>query len=300
MDQRSLQTCVVIADLGSFLQFVNAEIFEYTLQRCMSESNALASFRNSELEQLSRMIGMLNFTSESDIDIVVGKAILQELRNRVDQIVNQKFHQQLIKIQANLTMKDIYDLEMLQNTLRTDYIRFIYRGAKKLPANIYTLDAYARINLANTYKGETLPDTHLQKLGKFLTNYFPGDAPDGKFPQQDMADTAKCVQNLFKHFTYAHAISHFRCADIFVGIDKTTGEGVDVSHLFPPPYTGKIFSAQSIIGDTPNLEIYAFVCASFGMFSVDTEQMMGAIKQKLQQLQLLGFNTVLVGLMNGN
>lgn len=294
MTKKALRTCILFADLGSFLHLTNTEIIEITLNRCMIEPNAFESFSINDLERLSRVIGMLNVTFESGIEINVGKAILVEIRNRIEEFTKQSFHQHFIRIQKNLSMKDIYDIEMLENTLRKDYIRFMYFRSAQLVSDIYCLNTYACLNLAFIYQGNTLSDQQLLKMGKFLTDYIPGDEPKPRIHSTYLMNIADCVANLFKHFTYAHAISHFRCPDIFVAIDKTTDKAIDVKHLFPPSYTGQLISAQKIIADNSNLELYAFVAANFPNFDVKTGRLLGNIKQKLQQLELLGFHTVLV------
>lgn len=295
MSKRSIRTCIYIADLGSFLQLSNTEITEYALSRCMSKPDALKSFIHEDLERLSRIIGYMNLTTASGIENDVGNAILQELQNRIDEITSHRFHHRFIRIQSILSMKDIYDLELLTNTLRKDYIRLIYFCSKQLSVEMYKLDVYARLNLATVYTGDLLTDGHLEKMGKFLTDYLPGDQIRRRPCVQMFLEVAKCVANRFGcEVTYAHAVSHFRHADIFVGIDKTSGKAIDVSHLFPPPYTGQLIRAHKIIGDHPNMEVYAFITANRRMFDHETGRMMGDIKQKLQQLELLGFHTVLV------
>lgn len=294
MTNRSARTWIGIASLGITFQYANAKICEYTLNRCMSEPNAFKSFRTNDLERLSKLVGKLSFTSETGIEITVGKAILRELRNYADQIINIGFHQQFIYIQWNLTTKDIYDLELLENTLRKDYVLRMYGRRTQLVIPMYSLDTYARLNLATIYKGDLLSDVHLEKMGKFLTDYLPKDRIKTKRGGGAHSEVSKCVENLFEHFTYAHAVSHFRQENIFVGIDKTTGKAVDVSHLFPPPYSGQLIWARQIVGENPNLEVYAFVSESFRPFDDETGEPTGAIKQRLQQLNLLGFHTVFV------
>lgn len=296
ISKRSARECVLIADLGSFVQLSNNEIIEYTLNRCVNEPNVLETFVGSDLERLSRIIGMLNFTSESGIEMAAGKVLLQELRNRIEHIVTNRFHQKFLKILVNLSQADIYDVELLENTLRSDCLRFHYGLSKQFPSDIYMLDAYARLNLAGIYKGDLLSEVHLGKLGKYLSDYLPNDTTNLSLRQnaQYLADVANCVEKVFQHFTYAHATSHFRRPDIFVGIDKTTGQAIDVSHRFPPPYTGQMISAAQIIGDDPNLEIYAFSNGYFRSFEVKSKRPMGIMRQRLQQLKLLGFHAILV------
>lgn len=293
LPQRSVRTCLTVADLGISLQSSDDEITEYALNRLMAEPNIIETFNHYELEALSRLIGSSNFSSASGIEINAGKALLQELRNRIDEWHNHGFHRHLIKIQANLTMKDIYDVELLENTLRSDYIRLIYYRSKQLVADIYSLDVYARLNLASVYNGDLLTEVHLEKLGKFLTDYFPTEQRGRKPGSLFLEEVATCVASIFNHFTYAHAVSHVRQADVFLGIDKTTGKAIDVSHLFPS-YTGQLISARTIIGDNSNLELYVFVPATARKFGIETGRIQGDVRQKIQQLELLGFNPILV------
>lgn len=294
LDQRTARTCVLVADLGSTLGISDDGITEYVLNRCMTDPNAFETFIPIELERLSRIIGVLNFTSASGIETLVGQALLGELRNRIDRITDRGFHQIFIQAQVNLTLSDIYDLEMLENTLRKDYISFMYFRSKQLAKEMYSLDAYARINLASIYKGDRLEEVNLEKLGRFLSDYFPDDQPKPKTHAQFQVEVAKCLKSLFEHFNFAHAASHFYQPDIFMAVDKRTGKAVDVKHRFPPRYTGQLIPAQSIIGEDQNLAMYAIVCGNYKMFQFRSGRMVGPLKQRLQQLELMGYHTVLV------
>lgn len=299
ISKRSTRECVLIADLGSYVSLSNNEIIEYTLNRCVNEPNALETFVASDLERLSRIIGMMNFTSESGIEMAAGKVLLQELRNRIEHIAGYRYHQTFVRIQGNLNQVDIYDVELMENMLRSDYIHFHYARSKQLPIYIYMLDAYARLNLAGIYKGDLLSDVHLKKLGSYLSDYFPNEITNFKRHSLYLIDVANHVEKLFQHFTYAHAVSHYRKPDIFVGIDKMTGKAIDVSHRFPPAYTGQLISASQVIADDPNLEIYAFVSAYMPTFEEKSGRPMGPLRQRLQQLELLGFHTICVSTIRG-
>lgn len=75
---------------------------------------------------------------------------------------------------------------------------------------------------------------------------------------------------------------------------KETVDTVDVSDKYPPMGSGRMISASSLTADRDDLEVYAFVAASSRMFWYGTDRETNILRQKKEQLKLLGFTPVIV------
>lgn len=292
LDSYSLRTCIILANIGSKLNLYNTKLIEYTLQRCSNEAEHFVDLRMTDLENLSIIISKFNFTTESRIEINVANLILTELRNRLSEVTNYTHHLHIIKILENLSYINVYDIELIENILNPNYIEFIYGNNKILEQSIRILDGYARINLNEIYTGHLLNDKYLEKSGTFQTNYIPKKQLRKR--EDFIIQVENTLAKLFKYYNYANAVAHNKYSDIFVGIDIDTMENIDVTENFPPLYTGKNITAQSIKGDKSNLEIFAFISASRKMLVSGTNRYTGVLQQKYDQLRLLGFNPIVI------
>lgn len=82
-------------------------------------------------------------------------------------------------------------------------------------------------------------------------------------------------------------------------IDKNTLKPVNISENFPPLYTGKIIEATTVTKDDPNLLVFAIVATQTKEYLIDDRNKcenipIGHMKQKVQELKMLGFHPILV------
>lgn len=68
-----------------------------------------------------------------------------------------------------------------------------------------------------------------------------------------------------------------------------------MSDKFPPLYTGEIISKDSVVGDgNNNLEVFAIIAGQKKMFWNDCSTQTGRLRQRVDQLKLLGFHPIVV------
>lgn len=82
--------------------------------------------------------------------------------------------------------------------------------------------------------------------------------------------------------------------DLHVCVNKITKEPVDVFSNYPPDYSGQLIYARSVTEDRDDLEMYAFVPANSKLHWFASDRWTGVLKQKFEQLELLGYTPILV------
>lgn len=208
-DHRSLRICFLIANTGTSIRVFNDKIMFELFERCMKQSNELSGCEMSDLKRLSEIISFYHEYVEQRI--AIAHRILDELKNRLENVTQQNFHENLIEIIRNLLFLGIYDSEFLDNIFRSDYIKQMYKKAKPLANAMYEIDGFARINLKNIYCGNLLSDEYLGKF-KFFGTQIPDQVNRYKVSQAFVYEIENVIKHLFKNYQYAHAIGHHRQA----------------------------------------------------------------------------------------
>lgn len=209
IESRSLKTCILLANVGVPVRHFDKEIISHVFKRCLDHPDELQELSMADLEYLSRILCMSNYENREMIT-AVGQNLLAELKSRLENVASRGFYANFINIVRNLTMIDVYDLELMDNIFRSDYIKFIHKQSKQVDMQMYEIDGYNRINLKGIYNGNILPDNYLNKMC-FLIEWIPDAA---KCRKQDAFSYAikNTVQSLFTHCRYAHAVAHRRHA----------------------------------------------------------------------------------------
>lgn len=88
-------------------------------------------------------------------------------------------------------------------------------------------------------------------------------------------------------------------SDVIACIDRNTLQPVDISRNFPPLYQGKSIEASTLTNNDSNLIVFAFIASNIKEYSFDNRNTcipipLGYMAQKVEQLQLLGYQTVMV------
>lgn len=206
---RSLRICLLIADAGTSVRVFNDKIMFELFERCLKQSNTLSDFKMSDLKRLSELIGYIPGYIEKKISI--GHLLLDVLKNRLENVAQQNFHDNFIEIIRNLLHQGIYNSELLDNIFRSDYIKQIYKKRMQLAGAMYEIDGYARINLRNIYCGNLLSDEYLGKF-KFFGTRVPDQLNGHNVSEAFVYKIENVIKHLFNNYQYAHAISHHRQA----------------------------------------------------------------------------------------
>lgn len=211
-ENKCLHIRLMLADIGTRHRIFNPVTMEKLLNDIAADENAIPELRARSLVQLSNMIGIMDITTDSKVEEVVATRLLQETGNRIGDWLSS--HGNIISILHSLSMKNIYDLELMEYVLRPDYIHFIYKKNKLLEPDLFKLDGYCRHSLALEYKGNLLSDDYLSKMGQFRTSYLPSeDASRNKVGFLDQISNA--VKKAFEFHKFANAAAHFQHAGKF-------------------------------------------------------------------------------------
>lgn len=204
---RSLKTCILMANVGISIRLFDNDVIANVFNRCLNYPDEFDELSMPDLEYLSRVLSTVNHSDKDELQ-KVGHLLLNEIVNRLDQVASRGFYAHFTNIIRNLTVIDVYNLELMDNIFRPDYIRFIHKNSKQLDLPLYEIDGYNRINLKNIYTGNRLSDIHLAKLC-FLINWVPDKAKlkykkhyEFTFAIEDV------VRKLFTYCQYAHAVAH--------------------------------------------------------------------------------------------
>lgn len=163
-----------------------------------------------DLEYLSRIISLSNYGT-IEMTEKMGSIMLEEMKNRLDYVAQRGIYANFVNIVRNLTEINVYDLELMDNIFRPDFIRCIHKKSKKLDMPLYEIDGFNRINLRDIYHGNRLEESHLER-----TCFFISWIPDrvNRYRKNDLFAYAveDAVRKYFPHCQYAHAVPYRRHA----------------------------------------------------------------------------------------
>lgn len=316
----SLLCCLHLALLGTHLHISHQKNLEAIVHRFAKD---LKSPRMKDFERICFVIGLVDFESESRIEDELCQSILVELKNRVDDITR---HPKCLPLCLHyLTMKGWHDEEMISVVLNKPFLKLSCGSNINLGREIFSLDAYARINLKDTYKGNLLLDKNRRYMGRMLSQYIPSRTDKYKLSATDkiLLEIKETSEELFNFCYFAHALPHFDRPgnrwqtfnvitivynfrnqlldiDLIIAYDKRTNTGIDISQNLPEHYTGRLLDRAMLIdGITVNssdVEIINIVMGGWNNYVRDSNKLHGLIKLKVEQSKLLGFQPVLVSL----
>lgn len=213
MENKSLKIGILIANVGLPIRQFDDEMMELVYQRCLEHPDELNNLSMPDLEYLSRILSMYKSRSHANDDVIknVGFLLLEELKDRLDCVAQRGVYQNFVNIIRNLTNINIYDVELIDNLFRPDYIKRIHKNSKQLDMQMYEIDGFTRINLKDIYKGNRLEDAHLQRMC-FLIDWIPDRNKYKKKSHEFVYTIEDVVRNLFEHCRFVHVIPYRRHA----------------------------------------------------------------------------------------
>lgn len=182
------------------------------LQRFIDDPNSLKQLKIVDISCLAEVLGIFVRDKPHPNELILGERILNEVcENWVHNMCYPSTHINVASIVTHLMSREIYNLELIDNILRPDYIKVIYGKNKVLDREMYLINGFARINLNGVYNGNLLDESYMKIMGKFRTEYIPDD----KTPKRSLEfviAAQNSVQTLFKHYRFANAVSHYKDA----------------------------------------------------------------------------------------
>lgn len=208
LDEKSIHTCALVATMGTSVRVFNDESISILFQRLLNQPDMLCKLNLSTLQKVSRIIDL--YPRNADMLTKVGNLILNEMKNRLESIVDPLGYSASMNIIRNMLTHHIYDLELLDNILRSDFIRKM-NYSKQLNLSIYEIDAYTRINLKDIYNGNQLTDDYLARI-KYLTEFAPDQVNNFKKSETHIYTIENVIRKYFEHYKFDHALAHHKFA----------------------------------------------------------------------------------------
>lgn len=315
----NLISCLHVALLGTNMQQLNQTMIETVVKRFNDAD--LKTTRLKEIERITFMLGLFNFKTKSGIERELLMKIVDELKLRVKEIM--AFPKCLSACAYYLTLCGVYDIEIIKSVLKPDFINFAYgeltyfrilksrlsspilgKNLMKIGREILSLDSFTRINIPNEYDGPQLTEKMRANIAKFQTHYVPFRGQSYKLTHSDilLLDVKEFLHRQFGPNTLCHVLPHYQRPDIVYCFDEN-GKSIteEIAECFPPNYRGVILSKEKLIAQKPELadkvnnsKMIAVILGGWNLYLRDTDIPTGGLRQKLEQLEIIGYTPVLI------
>lgn len=199
--------------MGISHRIYNDKLTQRVYQRILDSDEGLGSLRHNEITQIADVLGTFTTATPNGNEIIIAERILKSLENLIHLSLYTGIHRNMVTIMCHLLRLGIYNMELIDNILRPDYIKLLYGRNKVLPVEIFLINGFTQINLKNIYSGNRLDKSYTQIMGKYMTDFIP-DRNDSKRSRHTdfILSIEYCVEKLYKHYRYANAVSHYKNA----------------------------------------------------------------------------------------
>lgn len=134
------------------------------------------------------------------------RRFLEQIPRRSDDIITSA--RRLIPLLYCLAILGHYDVQLINNALRKDFLAAVHPHYSMYPVEVYGLDAFVKINLRDTYTGNRLEGKEAMSVVKAVMSYIP--EKNGKFKVRGtdvmLLDLNDVVRELHQHCYMGHAI----------------------------------------------------------------------------------------------
>lgn len=178
------------------------------------------------------------------------------------------------------------------------------RAHHKLGRELLCLDSFAQIQLKGIYDGPELERKFQKAIAKHQTNYIPYIGQPYKLTHADklVLDVKVTMEQKYGKNELHHILPHYQRPDIVCCFDSTGKSVTDkIIDCFPKPYRGKILSKEYILSQHPDFadrmnefEMVAVVLGGWNFYIRDTRKPTGGLRLKMEQLELIGYKTILI------
>ncbi|XP_058443753.1 uncharacterized protein LOC131425695 [Malaya genurostris] len=289
----SLFGCLHLALLGTDVHLCHQPSLEIIFKRYLAEIKQL---RLKDMERIAFVIAHYNMTIPGQDDLKLLAAILDELPNRIQEIITYpKCYLGLLNF---LSMKDIYSEELLKAAFEPRFLTLTYgRNITTAGREVIALDAYLRINLCDSYRGHYFPEKPFKIIAKLKQDYVP--SKEYRLTKSDrmlleIQETFR-KQHEFSHII--HLLPHYQRPDVVMLWDSQKKQFLNVGARCPQQYCGEILTRKFLLGseaDNAHLRLIAVVPGSWNCYVRDHNRITGGFAVKLKQLNLIGFETVVI------
>ncbi|XP_055844605.1 uncharacterized protein LOC129910997 [Episyrphus balteatus] len=294
IERISLLSCLHVALLGSDIQTCHEEVVELILKRFLREMD---STRLKDMERICHVISLFNFKSPNGLEKELCEKIMDRVKGNVEECV--RYPRCFSNLVHFLTLCGFHDEELISSVLDVKFIKHAYDTNIRLGREIFCLDAFVKINLKDTYKGNQLPDKYRKTMGRLMTHYIPERNPKFKLSTTDriLLEIKEATDSLMRTSTFKHVLPHFERPDVVLCFDTMKKKAIPISPECPENYQGAILTRQDILGDLANDANIVTVAIAVGGWNNavrDKNRPTGSFQMKIKQLELLGHKPCLI------
>lgn len=293
----SLLSCLHIGLLGTDLQQCHEPSLKLIVQRF---ANEIHKARLKDIERISFIIGLYDFTTPDGLERKMAEMILTELENRIDEIAQYpRAYGQTLSYLALIDPSYVTP-EMLSTIFHPDFLHTTYgKNYYRWGREVIFLDSFAEVFYGNSYKGHRMP----KRIKNYLTNisidYLPNPEKRGKltFSNRILLETFDACQEAFGRSRMYHPLPHFQRPDVLVAVNSDTKEAVDVSHNYPEKMSSLHLTPEILlegIAGKDRTKVFALVVGGWNQLIKGTSCPTGLLKNKILSLQKYGYETLLI------
>lgn len=193
----------IICNLGAKNAVFNDGCIKALLQFALEN---IDKFTLIDMEKTALTMCRYYPSSERQLVLQVFRKFIDEIPKRTTEIAESP--KRIVTLLYYLSAFGIHNENLIHNVLRDDFLRAVYLHNKFYPAELYGIDAYARINLKDTYNGKTL------KGKAKIMSWVP--VKDGPYklhgPEAVSVQIADTIEHLGIPYCYSHALPHTETA----------------------------------------------------------------------------------------
>lgn len=202
----SLMSCLHVLLLGSDIQLCHLPTIEPILHRFQDQ---VPNIRLKEIERISFVMGLFYLQSRLPIADQLSRQILGNLKTRVDEIM--KYPRCFPTCLQYLAYSGYADAELISCALDERFCEMAYGRNVTLGRELFGLDAYAQINLKDSYGGLLLENKRRRTMGKILVHYIPTRSGDHKLSATDkiLLEIKEAAERSVGDCHMAHVLPHY-------------------------------------------------------------------------------------------
>ncbi|XP_016990951.2 FAST kinase domain-containing protein 5, mitochondrial [Drosophila rhopaloa] len=294
VERVSLLTCLHMALLGCELQTCNDALVERILLRFERE---VETARLKDMERICLVMALFNLKSTSGVERRLAERLPDLLRQRMEEILRHP--RCFTNCLQFLTMRGVYDLELLGVALEPRFVQHAYRSG--LPGREYFhLDGFVRLLGADEYQGALLSERQRQQMGRLYTQYMP--ERDGRFKltstDRILVEIRDAVSQLHRAVTFKHILPHYDRCDVVLCYDHRQRRAVPLDAEACQDYSGEILTRRHLLGESraadDQLATVAIVVAGWNNVIREKDRFTGQMDMKLRQLRQLGHHPLVI------
>lgn len=166
------------------------------------------------------------------------------------------------------------------------------------------LDSFTRINLRDSYRGPRLSDKLRKYITKYQSHYIPERDQPYKLTHSDqlLLNLKEFMEENYGKNMLTHILPHYQRPDVIYCFDEN-GKSVtsDILDCFPCHYAGDILTKEYLLSQKQpfatkmdNYKMLAVIMGGWNFFLRDTSIPTGGLRTKVEQLQMIGYKTILL------